>query len=263
MPGKLIITIDGKPFGDFDISKSVTTIGRKSDNDIAINYPLASSRHCQIMSVAADWFIEDLNSTNGTCINGKTIKKSGLKNNDIISIGNCEIKFQQDRPAAGADDDDDDGDDATVIFVKDKKPAAGAPSFQNPAQGGFAQNPAQGGFAQNPAQGGFAQGAATREVTKSSATVLPSGPKGKLQILNGANAGKEMELQKQLTTIGKPGSQLAAITRRVQGYFLIHVDGPPDVFPSVNGKSIGSQAAPLNDHDLIEVAGIKMEFFIS
>jgi hypothetical protein len=80
-----------------------------------------------------------------------------------------------------------------------------------------------------------------------------------LQLLSGPNAGKELELTKPLTTLGKPGVQVAVITRRPQGFFITHVEGTS--FPVVNGKPIDAQAHTLNDHDVIELAGVKMEFF--
>jgi hypothetical protein len=81
-----------------------------------------------------------------------------------------------------------------------------------------------------------------------------------LQLLSGPNAGKELELTKPLTTLGKPGVQVAVITRRPQGYFITHVEGAN--FPVVNGKPLDAQAHSLNDHDVIELAGVKMEFFL-
>jgi hypothetical protein len=83
---------------------------------------------------------------------------------------------------------------------------------------------------------------------------------GAIQILNGPNAGKELELSKPLTTLGKPGVQVAVITRRPQGYFITHVEGAN--FPIVNGKAIDAQAHALKDHDILEISGTKMEFFI-
>ena len=84
-----------------------------------------------------------------------------------------------------------------------------------------------------------------------------------LQLLSGANAGKELILTKALTTIGQPGLQVAAITRRPQGFFLIHVDGgPSNSVPKVGGSPIGSNAHELKSHDIIEVASVKMEFYL-
>jgi hypothetical protein len=85
-------------------------------------------------------------------------------------------------------------------------------------------------------------------------------PLGAIQLLSGGNAGKELELTKPLTTLGKPGVQVAVLTRRPQGYFITHVEGAQP--PTVNGQPIGSAPHALKDHDLVEIAGIKMEFFL-
>ena len=82
---------------------------------------------------------------------------------------------------------------------------------------------------------------------------------GAIQVLSGGNAGKELELVKSLTTLGKPGVQVAVIARRPHGYFITHVEGAS--FPVVNGKMLDTQAHALADHDVIEIAGVKMEFF--
>ena len=83
--------------------------------------------------------------------------------------------------------------------------------------------------------------------------------RGAIKILSGTIAGRELELTKPLTTLGKPGVQVAVLTRRPQGFFVTHVEGTS--FPVVNGKTLDAQAHMLNDHDIIELAGVKMEFF--
>jgi len=88
----------------------------------------------------------------------------------------------------------------------------------------------------------------------------PSMPLGAIQVLTGGNAGRSLDLVKSLTTLGKPGVQVAVIARRPHGYFLTHVEGPR--YPQVNGMSIELHAHALRDHDIIELAGVKMEFFI-
>jgi hypothetical protein len=87
-----------------------------------------------------------------------------------------------------------------------------------------------------------------------------SHPLGAIQILSGGNAGKELELAKPLTTLGKPGVQVAVLTRRPQGYFITHVEGANP--PTVNSQAIGTAPHALKDHDVIELAGVKMEFFL-
>ncbi|HEY4127946.1 MAG TPA: FHA domain-containing protein, partial [Gammaproteobacteria bacterium] len=87
-------------------------------------------------------------------------------------------------------------------------------------------------------------------------------PKAKLQVLSGGFAGKELELNKALTTLGRPGVQVAAVTRRADGFFVVHVEsGQGQGFPTVNGKEIGAQAQKLADNDVIELAGVKMGFY--
>jgi len=81
-------------------------------------------------------------------------------------------------------------------------------------------------------------------------------------VLSGAFAGRELELTKALTTLGRPGVQVAAITRRSEGYFIVHVDSDSaNSPPLVNGAPIGEQARKLADNDVIQLAGVKMGFF--
>jgi hypothetical protein len=85
-------------------------------------------------------------------------------------------------------------------------------------------------------------------------------PQAGLQILSGVGAGKEMDLDRMLTTLGKPGIQVSVITRRPEGYTLTHLEG--EQMPLLNGKAIGTQPYILEDHDIIEIAGIKLEFYL-
>ena len=89
-------------------------------------------------------------------------------------------------------------------------------------------------------------------------------PLAKLQVLSGAFAGRELELTKALTTLGRPGVQVAAITRRAEGYYIVHVEsGKEGDYPLVNGQPIGAQARKLSDNDVVQLAGVKMGFFAS
>jgi hypothetical protein len=102
--------------------------------------------------------------------------------------------------------------------------------------------------------------AKTRALTDTAAALK----KAKLQVLSGAFAGRELELSKALTTLGRPGVQVAAITRRAEGYFIVHVDsGKENDYPLLNGTAIGAQATRLADNDVIQLAGVKMGFFVS
>jgi len=95
---------------------------------------------------------------------------------------------------------------------------------------------------------------------KNTIEVNASAVMGKIQVLSGSSSGRELVLSKALTTLGKPGVQVAVITKRNNGYYITHVEGK--THPVVNGNSTGAQAHLLADHDVIELAGVKMEFYL-
>lgn len=253
---KLILSMDGLVLKEINLTKERTTIGRKPHNDIQIDNLAVSGEHAVIVTILQDSFLEDLGSTNGTVVNGQSIKKHFLQNNDIIELGKYKLKYVNETPAGVAKAADF---EKTMVLrpgaVKPMPaPAAPAPAA-HPAPAAAAA-PAAKPFSDTVA----GQGPAT---TMPPVSAKPAGAPQKsaaLQLLSGANAGKELDLTKPLTTLGKPGVQVAVITRRPQGFFITHVEGAS--FPVVNGKPLDAQAHALNDHDVIELAGVKMEFFI-
>lgn len=239
---KLILSMDGLVLKEIPITKERMTIGRKPHNDIQIDNLAVSGEHAVIVTIMNDSFLEDLNSTNGTLVNGQPIKKHFLQNNDVIELGKYKLKFVQEpgwQAAAAADFE------KTMVL----RPAAmKAPGGETRAAGAGGAQAAQ---AARPAPAVRQAAASTRPASQ---------PIGVVQILSGPNAGRELELVKPLTTLGKPGVQVAVLTRRPQGYFITHVEGATQ--PMVNGQSIGAAPHALKDHDLIELAGVKMEFFL-
>jgi hypothetical protein len=206
------------------------------------------------VTILNDSFLEDMGSTNGTLVNGNPIKKHILQNNDVIEIGKYKLKYIAEAPAHAPAEDFE----RTMILRPAKaapKPATEPAPAPKPAMAPAA--PA----APKPAQPASAPAAAAAAVTAATAA-KPGEPHmlAAVQILTGPSAGRELDLVKNLTTLGKPGLQVAVITRRPQGYFITHVEGAK--FPIINGKMIDAQAQPLHDHDVIELAGVKMEFFI-
>ena len=270
---KLILSVDGQVLKEFTLSKERTLIGRKPHNDIQIDNLAVSGEHAAIITILNDSFIEDLGSTNGTMVNGKPIKKHFLQNNDVVEIGKHKLKYFNDAPTAATAADFE----KTMII---RNPAKAAPPPPKPeAQGDTHTNlkplatdtAAKSPVAAPPppaAAPSAPAGAPTAPAAPAAAVPetppAPSGAGGALreaaiQVLSGAAAGRTLDLTKNLTTIGKPGLQVAVITKRPNGYFITHVEGA--TFPTLNGTSLGGQAHPLNDHDLIEIAGVKMEFF--
>ncbi|MDC8785636.1 FHA domain-containing protein [Roseateles koreensis] len=217
--GKLVVSLDGVVIKDVQITKDKTTLGRRPYNDIVIDNLAVSGEHAVLQMVGADVFIEDLNSTNGTYINGKAIKKQLLANNDIVEIGKYKIKFLL----------EDNGDyEKTMILKSGAAVASGTPSgFGLPSS-----------FASLP----------------TAATALPA----TIKVLTGAAAGREVSLTKVVTTVGKPGVQVASITKRPSGYVFAHVEGAAR--PSVNGMPLTGESVGLKNGDVIELAGTQMQF---
>jgi pSer/pThr/pTyr-binding forkhead associated (FHA) protein len=267
--------MDGLVLKEIPLSKERTTLGRKPHNDIQIDNLAVSGEHAVIVTILNDSFLEDLGSTNGTVVNGNPVKKHFLQNNDVIELGKYKLKFiGEAAPAAGAGGDKADFEKTMVLRPSTMKAAAQAAA----AAGGGAQAAvaARQAAVQAAGQSAAATGIADKDAAKAPAAAAapaaapapgaapaakPGGqPLGAIQLLSGGNAGKELELTKPLTTLGKPGVQVAVLTRRPQGYFITHVEGAAR--PEVNGQQIGAAPHALKDHDVIELAGIKMEFFL-
>ncbi len=239
---KLILSMDGLVLKEIPLKKERLTIGRKPDNDVQIDNLAISGHHAVITTILQDAFLEDQNSTNGTYVNGQPIKKYVLQNNDVIELGKYRLKFLADSAQGGL---------APSDFVDT---AALKPIVPNPA----AEFASVSGAGEAPATQTQVLSGSARPAEASSE---PLGQRmGVVQILSGANAGRELELAKSLTTLGKPGKQVAVIARRPHGYFITHVEGAS--FPQVNGRPIDAQAHRLEDHDIVEIAGVKMEFFL-
>ena len=240
MPAKLILSLNSSVLGEYALEKERITVGRKPDNDIHIDNLAVSGTHSAIITILNDSFLEDLDSTNGTFVNGKLVKKHALKNGDVVSIGKHELKYVNEEAT-----EEEDFEKTMVIRPGMASHAAAAAKVEE--QGGAA------------AESGAAPTAGpTMQKPFEPAPTDTNLPLGKIQVLSGPGAGKELELRKALITLGKPGVQVAVITRRPQGYFITHVEGSQ---PIVNGQEIGNQAHALANHDVIELASVKMEFF--
>jgi pSer/pThr/pTyr-binding forkhead associated (FHA) protein len=254
---KLILSLEGTVIREIPIDKERITIGRKPQNDIQIENLAVSGEHACIVTILNDSFLEDLGSTNGTLVNGNPIKKHILQNNDVIEIGKYKLKYVTEAAGAGKATVDD--FEKTMVLTRPKaaapKPFGDTQAMQAPA--GAAPRPTPSAAADAAAPG--SPPAAAPAGARPAAPAQGSVPLATIQILTGASAGKEIDLTKNLTTLGKPGVQVAVITRRPQGYFITHVEGAS--FPVLNGRRLDAQAHPLNDHDVIELAGVKMEFF--
>ena len=232
---RLVLSLDGQSLAEYNMSKERYTVGRLPDNDIRIDNAAVSGHHALIINILNDSFLEDLNSTNGTYVNGKIIKKHALQHGDVITVGHHTLRFVENE----TDEEQDEFEKTMVISPRDASrlniPAAAAPS-------------------------------PTAAPAPSAATQYPNNtmPRARLQVLSGQFAGRELELVKTLTTLGRPGLQVAAITRRSDGFYIVHVESAKsDDYPLSNGAPTAPQARRLHDNDVVTLAGVKMGFFES
>jgi pSer/pThr/pTyr-binding forkhead associated (FHA) protein len=209
---KMIVSIDGVVIKEVQLTKDRTTLGRRPYNDIVIDNLAVSGEHAVMQMTGNEVYLEDLNSTNGTYVNGKAAKKQLLAHNDTVEIGKYKIKFMNEVANAGFE---------KTMIIK-----AGA--------AGLTQPPAAAGDA--PAPTGVAA----------------------IKVLSGAAAGREVPLVKVVTTIGKPGVAVAAITKRPHGFVVAHVEGANR--PTLNGTPIGAEPLVLKNMDVLELAGTQMQF---
>jgi pSer/pThr/pTyr-binding forkhead associated (FHA) protein len=251
---KLILSLEGQVIREIELNKERMTIGRKSHNDIPIENLAVSGEHAAITTILNDSFLEDLDSTNGTLVNGTPVKKHVLQNGDVIEIGKFRLEYSNPQASQEAPDFE-----RTMILrspvASAPKPAEAPPDFARTRidETPLSMSPSPSAAAVPPIPPAPPQAAPAQPAPE--ATVRAAA----IQVLTGANAGKELELTKSLTSLGKPGVQVAVIAKRPHGYFITHVQGAS--FPVVNGQALDAQPRPLNDHDIIELAGTKMEFF--
>ena len=214
---KMIVSIDGVVIKEVQLTKDRTTLGRRPYNDIVIDNLAVSGEHAVLQMTGSEVHLEDLNSTNGTYVNGKAVKKQLLQNSDTVEIGKYKIKYINE--AAGPTFEKE-----TAII---KTGAVSPPPVRTDAA------------------------AAT-----SAADLL--GTKAAIKVLSGAAAGREVPLIKVVTTIGKPGVAVAAITKRPHGFVVAHVEGGNQ--PTLNGAAISAEPVTLKSGDLLELAGTQMQF---
>ena len=246
---RLVLHLDGQTLAEYNMSKERYTIGRLPDNDIRIDNAAVSGHHALVINILNDSFLEDLNSTNGTYVNGKIVKKHALQHGDVITVGHHALRFVDGDTEEEQDEFEKtmviNGRDAAQLVAGAQKVAAAAASV-----GG----------------NGHAVAATPAAAASSGVAAFANGvlPRAKLQVLSGQFAGRELDLIKTLTTLGRPGVQVAAITRRADGFYIVHVEsGRENDFPLVNGAPIGQQARRLHDNDVVQLAGVKMGFFES
>ena len=216
---KMIVSIDGVVIREVQVTKDRTSVGRRPYNDVVIDNLAVSGEHAVLQMSGNEVYLEDLNSTNGTFVNGKAVKKQLLNDSDMVEIGKYKIKYVNEASSGAVD---------KAIMNLSRAAELSATSSTAPA-------------------------AALSPVRESG-----SGGTATIKVLSGAAAGREVALVKVVTTIGKPGLAVAAITKRPNGFVVVHVEGSSQ--PTLNGASIGTDPVLLTHGDVLELAGTKMQF---
>ena len=288
---RLFLSLDNQVLAEYNMTKERYTVGRLPDNDVRIDNPAVSGHHSLIINILNDSFLEDLNSTNGTYVNGKLIKKHALQHGDVITIGHHQLRFSDQQ----ATENEQDEFEKTMVIPTGQQNAEQLAKAEKAAEAAAeaARQVAESEPESESESESVSEAAAAASVrldpeeaaalddtpppaqeervrpTSTLTGIDPSQapnalPLAKLQVLSGAFAGRELELTKALTTLGRPGVQVAAITRRAEGYYIVHVEsGKEGDYPLVNGEPIGAQARKLADNDVVQLAGVKMGFFLS
>lgn len=232
---RLVISRNGQTIGHHDLTEERTSIGRGADNAVRLDDRAVSSHHAVLWLKAGKAWVEDLDSTNGTRLNGRKIRSDALRHGDVLHIAGFRLRFEDDKAAPS------DNLEQTLVLRPGRRAEGALPSLQSVQRRVSRAGP------DNPAP----------KPDKVVANAY-------LRVLNGPQAGEELRLTKALTTIGRPGIQVAAISRRADGYTLVYVptSGDRGQSPHVNGKAIGEQGYHLRDNDVIELAGINLGFFL-
>jgi len=226
MPGKLELSFNSNRLDDFVLDKEIMTIGRKDDNDIRIENLAVSGHHAKLLTIFDDSFLEDLESTNGTYVNGQPVTKHPLKHGDVIVIGKHELRYLNESISTGEDD-------KTVLIRRHS--GLNAPPSTNRNK--------------------------TVNMPESAVADVSA---AKLQILNGKGAGKELALQKPSVKLGKSGAEIIQINKRPDGHFIVSLDRENEnSLLMINGEAVGARAVKLNNHDVIEINKLKIEYYLA
>lgn len=229
---KLVLSLDGDVLGYHFLEKDRFVIGRKPSNEMQIDDTSVSKEHAVILTVGNDQILEDLDSTNGTLVNGVKIKKHILQNNDVIEIGRYQLRYINQKAKPGVDSD------RTVMMEPVMNLRHAKKQTDTPTQ--------------------------TTDQVDTAVSVARAAndnfPLGGVKGLEGIHAGQTLELNRPLATFGTAGVQVAVINRRPHGYSITRVEGKKQ--PLVNGQAISEEALLLQDGDQIEVGGEILRFFL-
>lgn len=223
---KLQVILNGKMVEEFRLTRGRVSIGRRRNSDIMLDSPVVSGDHALIERIGSVVYLEDRESTNGTRRNGKKVKREPLHYGDEIGIGRYTLRYVNDDAPAQP------GFEKTLMMTEirmggnhvDTRPVVEDPHVVKAI-----------------------------EAKKAAQT-----PLGVLSFMSGSNAGRELVLNKAVTTLGKAGLEVAVVARQAKGYFISSMEGTPG--PRLNGQVISSCPQALKAGDKVDLLGVTMVF---
>jgi pSer/pThr/pTyr-binding forkhead associated (FHA) protein len=238
---KLVCTLDNKLIGEYPFNKDKLTIGRNPKADIVIDNLAVSGIHAHVNKIGIDFLIEDNNSTNGTFVNEKPIKKHVLNEGDVILIGRFEFKLMREQTAKIS---------SAAPVPQTPTPKAQAPqaSAKPAIQTPIAQTPAVQATAAQPA----VESSPTQEKPKP-----PAISNAQLLILNGEQKGSQIALNKSMFSHAIDGQKIV-ITKRDNGFFISQIEGDKPI--AINGQPLTTLTYKLNKNDVILISDINHQF---
>ena len=248
---KLILhDYQGTVIHERQLDRERVKIGRRADCDIQLSHHSVSGEHALITTIRNDSFLQDLGSTNGVRVNGRLVKNHHLQDGDTINIAVFDLKFQFEawimpdcswaptitQTVKNSDTAEANADDETLLEI--------------------GLNDSTGLLRNMDANRMFDTFVVKRDTLHNPNNENRTGV---LRLMGGAGGGKLVELDKPALTLGKPGIQTAVIGKKSAGYFLTYVEGAS--YPLVNGVEVGATPYHLKDHDILELAGTRLEFY--
>jgi predicted component of type VI protein secretion system len=271
---KLVLRVPGGGTRDIRLDRDRITIGRRADNDVHLPYPAVSADHAAVITVREDSFLEDLQSTNGTLVNGKRITKHFLRDHDVIDVGRVQLVYvlDDDEVVESTKSDVDARQvplEATAaVESSDEQSAYGArePARTSSGVKGYDVEQVDELLAHLMDSSGEAAVAvdippavsAIAQDTRSRRTASADPTSGVyLEVVNGPNAGQIAPMNKREFVLGRAGAAKAVIRRDGEVFTLFPRSDPSC---TVNGQVVPPEGLRLSFGDAIEVAGVRLRF---
>lgn len=302
----IIVTNEANDIDEFTFEDELRTIslGRRTTNDVCIPELSVSGTHATISIIGGVATLTDLNSTNGSYVNGQVVQSAQIRESDEIILGKVELKFSSALLSGSSRNaQSDDNAHSQTASEQTTEPEVLETSSTNNEQVAEEEHAAaptmaarQVGSSRNSNSDSTARMGATAAEAESASqqnaaaphpldglenVVIPNSGVDELpmhdldspaslskgaviEIKNGAKSGQILPIDKPVTTLGRPGIQIAAIMRKPDGYFLMHIESDDNVnLPTLNRDAIGDEPVMLHSGDELTVAGIDVEFMLS